>query len=113
MREQIEIPAQFEWVRKSTKLPWDAEEGKPAPSYYTIVLELYELLVHAIIRPPRFNYEDRLLGPSSFSFCGVRCHRTDITLVNARGERLMCSHWTPAEGGDAKRPCIIFMHANS
>ena len=118
MREQIEIPAQFEWVRKSTKLPWDAEDGKAPPSYYTIVLELYELLVHAIIRPPRFNYEDRLLGPSSFAFCGLRFHRTDITLINGRGERLMCSHWTPAgaaAGGAAagKRPCVVFMHANS
>ena len=115
MREQddyayraiVEIPAQFEWLRTENKLL----ENKS--SYYSVVLELYELLVNAIIRPPRFNYEERLLGPSSFQFCGSRYHRWDMTLLSSRGERLCCSHWKPMDAAHPFQPCIVFMHANS
>ena len=37
--------------------------------------------------------------------------RRDITLSNVRRERLVASHWAVDDA--AKRPCVIFCHANS
>ena len=72
---------------------------------------VYNALVSAVIRPPRFLYDCRILGPSSFEFQNKRCLRHDLVLRNARGLRLHCSHWRFTD--DTKRPCVVFMHANS
>ena len=37
--------------------------------------------------------------------------RRDVTLSNARCERLVASHWAVDDA--SKRPCVIFCHANS
>ncbi|KAJ1458389.1 hypothetical protein M885DRAFT_561604 [Pelagophyceae sp. CCMP2097] len=74
--------------------------------------EVYDALVGAVVRPPRFVYDVRLLGPSSFVFGGIRYARHDVVLRNARGLRLHCSHWRAA-GAVGPRPCVVFMHANS
>ena len=60
---------------------------------------------------PRFLYDCRILGPSSFEFQNKRCLRHDLVLRNARGLRLHCSHWRFTD--EKKRPCVVFMHANS
>ena len=102
----------------------------------------YDALVMAVVRPPRFEYDARLLGPSSFTFGGKRYHRHDVVLRNDRGQRLHCSHWRPTptraggpgagsyrpQGGPARKsplptkkvaspadatPCVVFVHANS
>merc|ERR1712138_327215 len=72
---------------------------------------VYNALVSAVIRPPRFLYDCRILGPSSFEFQNKRCLRHDLVLRNARGLRLHCSHRRFTD--DTKRPCVVFMHANS
>lgn len=56
---------------------------------------VYKALVSAVIRPPRFVYDTRLLGPSSFDFAGSRIFRQDLVLRNKDGLRLHCSHWKP------------------
>ena len=88
----------------------------PQKSVGTYLNNLYDSLVFAIIRPPRSVYDERRLGPTSFAVDGAgRFHRRDVRLRNVRGEELRCSHWVPEAYGDdgAKRPCVIFMHANS
>ena len=73
---------------------------------------LYEGLVAAIIRPPRAVYDAQSLGPTSFELEGsVRVLRRDVALRNIRRERLVASHWAVDDA--AKRPCVIFCHANS
>ena len=72
---------------------------------------LYEGLVAAIIRPPRAAYDAQSLGPTSFEIAEGRVLRRDITLSNVRRERLVASHWAVDDA--AKRPCVIFCHANS
>ncbi len=36
-------------------------------------------------------------GPQSFVYCGRKFERTDLELSNARGMKLICSHWQPAD----------------
>lgn len=74
---------------------------------------VYNALVSAVVRPPRFLYDARLLGPSSFEFGGKRFFRHDLVIRNQRGLRLHCSHWRPAEPAKGPRPVVVFMHANS
>ena len=77
---------------------------------------VYNALVSAVVRPPRFLYDARLLGPSSFEFGGKRFFRHDLVIRNQHGLRLHCSHWRPAAPEHqraAARPCVVFMHANS
>ncbi|KAJ1453208.1 Alpha/Beta hydrolase protein [Pelagophyceae sp. CCMP2097] len=73
----------------------------------------YDALVLAVVRPPRFDYESRLLGPSSFTFCDWRYHRKDAVIVNDRGERLHCSRWHLASPEHKAAPTVVFVHANS
>jgi len=56
----------------------------------------YESLVHAIIRPPRAQYQMEQLGPSDFTFLGRRYHRDDIELLSSN----TMTHNTGADGGD-------------
>ncbi|KAJ8599802.1 hypothetical protein CTAYLR_003990 [Chrysophaeum taylorii] len=92
---------------------------------------VYKALVSAVVRPPRFTYDTRILGPSSFDFAGCRFFRHDLVLRNKDGHRLHCSHWKPVGCANhlesllqyksprnkkqppPKTPAVIFMHANS
>jgi pimeloyl-ACP methyl ester carboxylesterase len=71
----------------------------------------YNALVAAVVRPPRFEYDPRLLGPSSFNFGGRRYHRHDVVIENDRGLRLHGSHWRSCD--EDVVPCVVFGHANS
>ena len=75
----------------------------------------YNELVNAIIRPPRFEYDIKQLGPFLFEFCGKEFKRTDFEIVNNRNMKLACSHWEPTEEyrQSPLLPCIIYMHGNS
>ena len=82
------------------------------PKRRDLLTALYEGLVAAIIRPPRAVYDAQSLGPTSFELEGsVRVRRRDVALRNIRRERLVASHWAVDDA--AKRPCVIFCHANS
>ena len=78
-----------------------------------MMLQGYDELVNAIIRPPRAEYDIERLGPKEFSFCGKQYMRTDLVLVNQRGLALQCSHWEPVDRAAEELPCVVFMHGNS
>lgn len=75
----------------------------------------YDSVVNAIIRPPRAKYTDRDLGPTEFEFRGRVFTRTDLTVKNARGLTIRCSHWQPRSDcrPGAVLPCVIYLHGNS
>lgn len=64
-------------------------------TYYQMAKAGYQELVHAIIRPPRAEYDLQELGPERFQFQGKAFRRTDFELMNPRGQALKCSHWEP------------------
>lgn len=88
--------------------PTDAEL-----SYFQMAKLGYEQLVHAIIRPPRCQYEAKHLGPPIFPFAGRNIRRKDFELHNIRGLLVVCSLWEPEDRGDERLPCVIYMHGNS
>lgn len=115
--DMTETPPTFGWEEfgrdtSSTTLPEENISAKPRamPGFY-------DALVAAVVRPPRFHYETRLLGPSSFKFGGRRYHRHDLVLANRMGHRIHVSHWREAafssSSPDDLRPCVVFTHANS
>lgn len=78
----------------------------------------YEQLVHAIIRPPRYIYEEAELGPARFMFAGAVYHRVDFDVSSHRPGRpiLKCSHFTPEPKQGMrplKRPCVVVLHGNA
>jgi hypothetical protein len=81
----------------------DDDEGSKRLSYWGMVKGGYNELVNAIIRPPRAEYDDKVLGPPSFTVEGKLFVRDDLTLVNRAGLKLQCSHWRPAEAADVAR----------
>jgi len=74
----------------------------------------YDDLWKAIIRPPRFEYEDEDLGCKEFvindNFRGVR---TDFELRNQRRFKIKCSFWEPRVRVCDRLPCVIYLHGNS
>eukprot|EP00392_Amoebophrya_sp_AT5.2_P005616 g5625.t1 len=103
----------------------------------------YDDLVNLIIRPERRRVREHQLGPSKFFFAGQEWRRHDLTLKNARGQRLACCHYVPtadekhvssgsdyfeknADEGEVldelkqqrakqrqRRPCVIYLHGNA
>lgn len=74
----------------------------------------YAELYKAIIRPPRDTYNVKDLGPTVFSIGNRTYQRTDKTLRNPKGQRLVCSHFEPipTERRTAELPCVIYLHGN-
>ena len=74
----------------------------------------YAQLWGAIIRPPRQQYELADLGPASFTLQGRDYHRSDLTLLNTRGQTLHCSHFEPDDSARVADmlPCVIYLHGN-
>ena len=68
-----------------------------------------------MIRPPRFEYDVKDLGPQNFVLDGLRATRTDLEVKNKEGFTLQCSHFEPAESNREweEMPCVIYMHGNS
>jgi hypothetical protein len=83
-------------------------------SYWEQANEGYRQLVDAIIRPPRAEYQDRHLGPREFKFGEKSFRRRDFILRNARGMKIVVSHWEPfdrdrqAEEVSRGRPNVLF-----
>ena len=89
--------------------------GEQPPSYYQMIKQGYNDLVHAIIRPPRCRYEIHHLGPRIFDFAGKQFQRIDYELLNPRGLKIVCSLWEPVPECRHNKvlPCVIYMHGNS
>jgi hypothetical protein len=100
--------------RRQAELQGESREEalrREKPAQAPLLGGFYDALVAAVVRPPRFEYDPRLLGPSSFSFGGRRYHRHDVVIENDRGLRLHGSHWRSCD--DERCPCVVFGHANS
>ena len=91
----------------------EGEEEFEKMSYLQMARYGYNELVRAIIRPPRAEYKNQMLGPSSFQIKGENFKRNDLELRNGRGQKLVCSHWVPDQTPQQQRPCIIYLHGNS
>lgn len=74
----------------------------------------YSQLWGAIIRPPRQRYDVSDLGPITFALMGREYRRTDLELINVRGQTLKCSHFEPEESTRVADmlPCVIYLHGN-
>lgn len=75
----------------------------------------YSSLWKAVIRPPRFDYDQEDLGPSTFIMNSTKYVRNDIELNNSKGLKIQCSHFEPDEMHRQweEMPCVIYMHGNS
>ena len=75
----------------------------------------YEDLWKAIIRPNRDEYKEEDLGPEKFKINHKYYKRTDFSITNKRGLKLMCSFWEPfdEERDYVRLPCVIYLHGNS
>ncbi|KAJ0979663.1 hypothetical protein J5N97_015137 [Dioscorea zingiberensis] len=74
-----------------------------------------EQLVNFIIRPPRADYSPKNdLLEDEFMLKGRWFRRKDLVIVNGRGHKLQCSHYTPVTVPEGKAlPCVIYCHGNS
>ena len=75
----------------------------------------YEDLWKAVIRPNRDDYKEEDLGPDKFKINNKYFKRTDFSLTNKRGLKLMCSFWEPfdEEREYVRLPCVVYLHGNS
>ena len=87
-------------------------------SYLQLAKLGYQELVHAIIRPPRSDYEVTSLGPDEFTFCDVQFTRRDFSVRNGRGEKLQCSFWSrwnlnlPSDDGSGSDDVDNYCHGD-
>lgn len=73
----------------------------------------YSELWKMVIRPPRADYKIDDLGPMRFLVHQREYQRVDLQLKNARGMKLVCSHFVPAYmRSDDKFPCVVYIHGN-
>lgn len=83
-------------------------------SYYRQAKQGYNELVNAIIRPPRADYTDEMLGPKKFLLQGRPCRRFDFDMANFRNQILKCSFFYQEDlHVSAPRPCVVYLHGNS
>ena len=75
----------------------------------------YEDLWKAVIRPNRDEYKEEDLGPEKFKINHKYYKRTDFSITNKRGLKLMCSFWEPfdEERDYVRLPCVVYLHGNS
>ena len=75
----------------------------------------YETLWKFIIRPPRDNYTEDLLGHSVFMFKGKTYIRKDYDLISSEGYIMKCSFFEPEELYRPRKimPVVLYLHGNS
>ena len=83
------------------------EENKPKISY--------ETLWKFIIRPPRDEYDEDLLGNSVFSYKNKHYQRKDYDLISSEGYAMKCSFIEPIEScrPSMEMPVVLYLHGNS
>jgi alpha/beta superfamily hydrolase len=72
----------------------------------------YDVLVEAIIRPPRVEYTIEDMGSPNIRLGNRTFRREDFELVNGRGLKLQCSLFAPVVR-PKKLPCVIYCHGNA
>ena len=75
----------------------------------------YEALWKYIIRPPRDNYSEDLLGPTTFIYRGKVYQRKDYDILSSMGYTMKCSliEPQPAYRPSEEMPLILYLHGNS
>lgn len=76
---------------------------------------MIDQFINFVIRPPRAEYNpDQYLWEKDFTLAGRTYKREDLELRNARGHKLLCSHYLPSPfPEDTPLPCVIYCHGNS
>ena len=85
----------------------DSEKEKPKYSY--------ETLWKFIIRPPRDNYTEDLLGHPVFMYKGKTFIRKDYDLISSEGYIMKCSFFEPEQIYRPREimPVVLYLHGNS
>ena len=75
----------------------------------------YETLWKFIIRPPRDEYTESMLGNTSFHFNSKKYMRRDFDIMSSQGYILKCSFIEPTKEyrPSVKMPVVIYLHGNS
>jgi dipeptidyl aminopeptidase/acylaminoacyl peptidase len=75
----------------------------------------YEALWKYIIRPPRDNYSEDLLGPTTFIYRGKVYQRKDYDILSSMGYTMKCSLIEPQQAyrPSEEMPLILYLHGNS
>lgn len=74
----------------------------------------YEALWKYIIRPPRDNYSEDLLGPITFIYRGKLYQRKDYDLISSMGYIMKCSFVEPqiSYRPSDEMPLVLYLHGN-
>ena len=75
----------------------------------------YEALWKYIIRPPRDNYSEDILGPTTFIYRGKVYQRKDYDLISSMGYTMKCSFIEPeiSYRPTDEMPVVLYLHGNS
>ena len=75
----------------------------------------YETLWKFIIRPPRDEYTDSMLGNKIFKYHSKQYERKDYDIMSTQGYILKCSFIEPTKAfrPSVKMPVVIYLHGNS
>ena len=75
----------------------------------------YETLWKFIIRPPRDDYTEDMLGPKNFKMHGKSYHRLDYEITSSENHKLKCSFIEPTQKYRSSQimPLVIYLHGNS
>ena len=75
----------------------------------------YETLWKFIIRPPRDDYTENMLGEPSFYYKGKIYKRKDYEIKSSQGYKLKCSFIEPSPESrpSKKMPVLLYLHGNS
>ena len=75
----------------------------------------YETLWKFIIRPPRDEYEEELLGNFVFTYRQKQYQRKDYDLVSSEGYIMKCSFIEPIDicRPSLEMPVVLYLHGNS
>ena len=75
----------------------------------------YENLWKFIIRPPRDEYNENMLGTKFFKYNGKKYHRKDYEVKSSEGYKLKCSFIEPLQEYRPSEimPVVLYLHGNS
>ena len=75
----------------------------------------YETLWKFIIRPPRDDYNELMLGKKFFMYNSKQYERKDYEIMSTQGYILKCSFVEPTKAyrPSVKMPVVIYLHGNS
>ena len=75
----------------------------------------YETLWKFIIRPPRDDYTERMLGSPVFKYKGKKYKRTDYEIMSSEGYMIKCSFVEPTKESrpSIEMPVVLYLHGNA